>query len=514
MKVNKIKQKITLHPIMTILIISGLIIILSGILSLFGVEATVKKISTSSLEYKTTITEVKSLISISGLKYIFTSTVSNFVSFTPLSSLIIILIGIGIMEKSGFLKTAFTLLTKNAKKNTITFALVLISLLIGIIGDISYVIMIPISAILFSYGKRNPALGIIATFAGLTCGHGINFILTSTDSSLLSLTQLAANMLDQNYMIETTSFIIIMLVAIIALSFFITQITEKYLVYKLDKYEIPTTEVEEEFSIGKKEKKGLALAIIAGTIYLLIFLYNIIPGLPFSGKLLDDSQLFYIDKLFSYNSFFSTGFVFIVTMFFIILGFFYGIGAKTIKNNRDFCENLGHSLDGIGKILVLIFFSSILINIFKYTNIGTIVVANLGNLISKIPFSGIPLIILLFVIAVVSTIFLPSSISKWSILSGVIVSVFMKAGISPEFTQVIFRFGESVTMGITPLFSYFVIYLAFLEKYNQGSKTIHLSKAIKYQLPYAIMNFVVLLTILIVWYIVGLPIGIGVNPSL
>lgn len=514
MNVSKLKEKITLHPIMTILIIVGLTIFLSWILSLLGVQATARKISTTSLEYKTSITEVTSLVSISGLKYIFTSTVSNFVAFAPLSSLIIILIGIGIMEKSGFLKTAFTLLTKNAKRNTVTFVLVLISILIGIIGDLSYVIIIPISAILFSYGKRNPAIGIIATFAGLTCGSGINSILTSVDSSLLSLTQLAANMVDINYTIETTSFVVVMTIAVIALAFLITMITERYLVYKLDKYEIPETEVEEEFSIGKKEKKGLALALIAGAIYLLIFLYNIIPGLPFSGKLLDDSQVFYIDKLFSYNSFFSTGFVFIVTMFFIILGFFYGIGAKTIKNNRDLCEDLGHSLDGIGKILVLILFASILINIFKYTNIGTVIVTALANLINQVPFTGIPLIILLFVVSIVATLFIPSSITKWSILSGITIPVFMKAGISPEFAQVVFRFGESVVMGLTPLFSYFVIYLAFLEKYNQSSKPINLLKAIKYQLPYAIMTCVLLLTILIVWYIVGLPIGIGVYPGL
>ena len=514
MKINKIRKKITLHPIMTILIIVGIIVLLSGILSFLGVQTTARKISTTSLEYKNSITEVTSLISISGIKYIFTSTVSNFVAFAPLSSLIIVLIGIGIMEKSGFLKTAFTLLTKNAKKITVTFTLVLISILIGIIGDISYVIMIPISAILFSYGKRNPAIGIIATFAGLTCGSGINFVLSSVDTSLLSLTQLSANMIDKNYIIETTSFIFIMIAAVIALSYLITEITEKHLVYKLDKYEISETEVEEEFSIGKKEKKGLIFAVIAGALYLLIFLYTIIPGLPFSGKLLDDSQLFYIDKLFSYNSYFSTGFVFIVTMFFIILGFFYGIGAKTIKNNKDLCEDLGHSLDGIGKILVLIFFASILINIFKYTNIGTIIVTFLADVISKVPFTGIPLIILLFVVAIVATIFIPSSVTKWSLLSGVTVPVFMEAGISPEFSQVIFRFGESVSMGLTPLFTYFVIYLAFLEKYNQSDKTVSLLKAIRYQMPYAIITCVLLLTILIVWYIVGLPIGFGVYPNL
>ncbi len=514
MKKNKTKEKITLHPIMTILIIIGIIMVISTILYLLGVQATIRKVSPTSFEYTNTVTEVSPLLSINGLKYIFTSTVSNFVSFAPLSSLIIILIGIGIMEKSGFLKTAFTLLTKNAKKNTVTFVLVLISILLGMIGDLAYIIMIPISAILFSYGKRNPAIGIIASFAALTCGSGINFILTSVDSSLLSLTQLAANMIDTGYIIKTTSFIFIMIIAVLLISFFITQITEKHLVYKLDKYEIPETEIEEELSIGKKEKKGLALATLAGSAYILIFLYNIIPGLPLSGKLLDDSQLFYIDKLFSYNSFFSTGFVFIVTMFFIILGFFYGIGAKTIKNNRDLCEDLGHSLDGIGKILVLIFFVSILINVFKYTEIGTIIVVWLSNIINKISFTGIPLIILLFVISIIATIFVPSSITKWSILSGTVVPVFMRAGLSPEFAQVIFRFGESVSMGLTPLLSSFVIYLAFLEKYNQNKKSIHLFKALKYQIPYALVSCVLFLTLLIVWYIVGLPIGVGVYPNL
>jgi aminobenzoyl-glutamate transport protein len=493
---------------------TGFVILISSILSLLNLQATTKTISTTTLEFKTAITEVNPLLNIAGLKYIFSSTVENFMNFAPLSSLIIILIGIGIMEKSGFLKTAITLLTKNAKKNTVTFVLVLISIISAIIGDLSYIILIPLSAILFNYGKRNPAIGIIASFAGLTCGSGINIILTSIDSSLLSLTTLATQMVDPNYTIATTSFLFIMIVATIALAFLITAITEKYLVYKLDKYEIEKTAVEEEFAIGKNEKKGLAFAIIAGVIYMLIFLYNIVPGLPFSGKLLDDSQVLYIDKLFSYNSFFNTGFVFIVTMYFVILGLFYGIGAKTIKNNRDLCEDLGHSLDGIGKILVLILFASILINVFKYTNIGTILVAELANLINNISFTGIPLIIVLFIVSVIATIFVPSSISKWTILSGITIPVFIKAGISPEFTQVIFRFGESASLGLTPLFSYFVIYLAFLEKYNQNKKTINITKAIRYQLPYAIMTFIVLLTILIVWYIVGLPIGIGGSATL
>ena len=97
MKISKIKEKITLHPIMSILIMITFTIVLSGILSLFRFQATTKTISPTSFEYNTSIIEVNSLFSFSGLKYIFTSTVSNFIAFAPLSSLLIILIGVGIM---------------------------------------------------------------------------------------------------------------------------------------------------------------------------------------------------------------------------------------------------------------------------------------------------------------------------------------------------------------------------------------------------------------------------------
>jgi len=505
----KLKEKMTLHPIMTILIMIIITIVLSGFLSLLETQVAYSKINASYLEYISTSVSVKSLFSLSGLKYIFTHTVANFVAFTPLSSLIIILIGIGVMEKSGFLKTAITLLTKKASKNTVTFVLVLISMMASLIGDLSYIMLIPLSALLFHYGKRNPNIGIIASFAGLACGSGISVLFTSVDSAMMSSTLLASHMIDANYTMHKYFAILIMAVATVSIAWIITRITENYIAKKLPKYEFPEDELEEDISIGRREMRGLIFGIGAGIIYLLIFIYNIIPGLPFSGNLLDYSQTFYIDKLFSYNSFFSNGFVFIVTMLFVILGFFYGLGAKTIKNNKEFCDTLGHSLDGTGKTLVLIFFASTFISIFKQTEIGNLIVAALTNLLSSLEFSAIPLIILLFIIAAITTLFVPSSISKWSIISGVAVPVFMNAGLSPEFAQVVFRFGESMTMGLTPMLAYFVIYLAFLEKYNQSEKPISLFSTLKYQLPYSLAVGAVLLILLIVWYVIGLPMGIS-----
>lgn len=503
----KIRKNLHLHPIMTYVLIIFAVIILSGLLSILGVESSYKTINQVTGTYENNLVTVHSLFSLSGLKYIFTSTVANFVSFTPLSNLIIILIGIGVMEKSGFLSTAFTLLTRYCKKNTVTFLLVLLGIFASIAGDISYAILIPISALLYKYGHRNPLLGIVTIFAALTCGSGINFLINSIDSSLISMTNIGAQTLDASYSIGVFSFILIMGVSTLILAFAITMVSEKLIAPRLPKSE----GIQKENRITKKELKGLILGITAGIIYLIVFIYNIIPGLPFSGNLLDNSQVLYIDKLFSYNSFFSNGFVFIITMLFVVLGLFFGMGAKTIKSNHDFARCLGYSLDDIGKTLVLILFASVFINIFKKTEIGTVVVATFSNLISGSSFMGLPLLILLFILSAFSSLFISSSILKWSILSGTTVPVLMNAGISAEFTQVIFRFGESVLIGLTPLLASFIIYLAYFEKYSNSEKPIGLFESLKYMVPYNLITALILLFILIAWYIIGLPIGIGTS---
>jgi len=94
----------------------------------------------------------------------------------------------------------------------------------------------------------------------------------------------------------------------------------------------------------------------------------------------------------------------LLAVLFVLLGLFYGIGAKTIKNNKEFVDALGHSLNGIGKILVMIFAVSTFINIFKETNIGNVVAASLANLINNSNFSGLPISILLFITSIIVTL--------------------------------------------------------------------------------------------------------------
>lgn len=501
------KEKKVLHPITAYIFLIVITIIGSGILNLLDFSHEIYSVNSATLEYSRNLISVENLFSLEGLQYIFSSSVSNFVNFAPLSSLIIVLIGIGVMEKSEFLKTAVTFLTKKMKKNTVTFLIIFISIIASLMGDISYIIILPISALIFKYGKRNPLIGIVCAFAGLTCGQGLSIIFTSMDSSLLSLSLVSAQVVDKGYRMASISGIFIMTAATFLLAFLLTSLTERVVAEKFSKYE--SEEENEIEELTKREKRGLAFAAIAAGIYVIVFLYNIIPGLPFGGNFLDNSQVLYVDKLFSYNSFFQNGFVFIVTIFFVILGAFYGLGAKTLKNSREVVDTLGHSLDGIGKTLVLIFFASMSISLLRKTNINTIVVAYFTNAFRVVNFQGLPLIILLFSITLIVTFIMPGSINKWVVLSPVVIPVFMNAGMTPEFAQIIFRFAESTTLGLTPYMAYFVIYLAILNKYSQNNQSISMTQAIKYQLSYTVVTIILLLGLLLLWYIIGLPLGIN-----
>ena len=133
------KTKFKFSPTMMFMILTGATIIVSGILAFFNLQAEYQTVNTITGGFDSNTVEVVSLFSLAGLKFIVTNAVSGFVQFAPLSMLIITLIGIGVMEKTGFTKAFFTLITRHFKKNTITFWLILISMLFSIVRICCYV---------------------------------------------------------------------------------------------------------------------------------------------------------------------------------------------------------------------------------------------------------------------------------------------------------------------------------------------------------------------------------------
>ena len=151
-RIKKIRNKHSLHPIFSYCLLIFAIIVLSGVLNLFNVTTTYNKISNNGT-YVRELVSSQNLFSLHGLKIIFSNAVSNFASFTPLSMLIITLIGIGIMDKTGFLDSLFYILTRKTNKKIVTFVLSFICILSSISGDLVFIVYIPLAALLFKYGK-------------------------------------------------------------------------------------------------------------------------------------------------------------------------------------------------------------------------------------------------------------------------------------------------------------------------------------------------------------------------
>ena len=508
-RIKSFKTKVFLHPMMAIIVLIFLVIILSGILNLFGVSASYNTVNAVTGSYQSNLVTVESLFSLRGLKYIFSNTVANFSSFAPLIMLLISLIGIGILEESGFLSTFFFAVTKRLPKYVVTFILSFLCIVLSITGDVSYVIFIPMAALLFKHGRRNPLAGIIVSFISISVGFGINLFMSGIDSSLAEMTVLAAKM-HGNYSMHSLGLLFIMFFASIISSILITYVCEKYTIYQLGKYEPDEEEITfDKDKLTKREVRGLLFAGIGFVIYAIILIYNIIPYVPFGGNFLDYSQSRYIDKLFGANSFFNSGFIFVITFMFFLIGFLYGLGAKTIEDHRDMCDFLSKSLDGIGKIIILIFFASVLVSLYKYTNIGSLITAIFSTVIYKSNFSGIPLVSLVMFVSLVTTIFLPSLTARWEILSGTVVPLLMTSGYTANFAQLLFSSLGTVLYGFTPIMAYYVIYLSYSDKYDRGGTGI--IKSIRYLIPYVLVILAMWIVLITLWVLVGIPLGIGTN---
>lgn len=510
------KREVKLHPALLLFVLTIIIMIVSSIGSILNLEATYYNVNSVTGDLETQIVTINNLFNRTGLQYLVSNMMSNFINFAPLGSLILGLMGVGVAYKSGFLNSFFKMIIKDKPKKIFTFLVVLLGVICSMFYEVGYVILIPISAILFMNLGRHPSSGICASFAGITFGYGANIIVNGLDNILVTYTQNATKILDQNYNVSLYGNIIFMIIATFLIAYFGMIVTEKYVVPKLGRYNPSEDEnIELDRDVSVKEKKGVIISILFTGLLCLIVLYCIIPGLPFSGLFLNLSESTYVAQLFGEGSYFNQGSVLIFAVLLAFSGLVYGIRIKTIKTSKDLMDGANYYLKSFSSLIVMIFFAAQFCLIFKKTNIGVFIVASLTELLNNLQLTGILLIVFCFFIVIICTIFVPTASTKWAILSPVMVPMFMQSSFTPEFAQAVFRAADSSVKGLTPMFTYFVILVGFLQIYNSKRKdVISLTDAMSLMLPYSIVFSILWLLILIGFYIIGIPIGIGTGVML
>jgi aminobenzoyl-glutamate transport protein len=97
-----------------------------------------------------------------------------------------------------------------------------------------------------------------------------------------------------------------------------------------------------------------------------------------------------------------------------------------------------------------------------------------------------------------------SASAKWAILAPAFIPMFMILGYSPELIQNTYRIGDSVTNIISPMMSYFALIVAFFQRYEKGAG---IGTIIATMLPYTFFFFLVWVIILVIWLLLGWPVG-------
>lgn len=491
-------------PVFTIVVIIAIISILSMIFSIFNIEGYKNIISNGTLESQ--LITVRNIISIEGIKYLFENIVTNFMNFKPLVLFIIFLLGLGICEQSGLMHAIISPL-KKIKFNFLIFITLFMGIISTFIGDLSYIILIPLVGVIYKYMERNPIIGILTMFIGITIGYGTGLIFNYNDHLIGLLTQSSATLnVDPNYKYSLLSNLYIMWFSTILFSYLGTIIINKFLVTKLNK----KYQLEEEFEINENAKK---ISLLVFIISLFIIIYFILPiNLPLSGILLDNSAERYIDKLFGINSPFGNGIIVIISLIFTISGYIYGKKSGNIKTGHDFSLGLSKSFENLGFLFVLMVFTSQIPAIIEWTNLGNVIATRLIDLLVNIHLSGILLIVLFLIATIIISIFIPDTISKWNLMSPTIIPLFMQANITPNFTNFVFKIGDSIGKCFSPLFIYFIITLAFLEKYNETEnerKQVSYFGIYKLIFPCMLVLAIIWILLIVFWYLIGFPIGIG-----
>lgn len=476
------------NPAILFVILAAVVVIVSAIVT--GADVTVQHPTT-----KETIRSVN-LLTVEGLHRILTGLVTNFTSFAPLGTVLVALLGISVAEASGLIRTSLRLLVMSAPKKLLTVVVVFAGVLSHTASDIGYVLLIPLSALIFLAVGRHPLAGLAAGFAGVSGGFSANILLGPIDALLAGITQEAAHIVDPSYSVTPVANYYFMASSAVLVTILGTIITEKIVVPRLGEYKGDAVPEKLE-TLTDAEKRGMKFAFVAFLIFVGVILLGTVPADGF----LRDAKTGDLLK-----SPFLSGIVAVIFTGGVFLGLAFGIGARTVKSTNDLTGAMENSMKTMATYIVLAFFAAQFIALFNWSNLGVIIAVNGAEVLKSLEVGGVTLIITFVVATMVLDLLIGSAAAKWALVAPIFVPMMMILGYSPEMTQATYRIGDSVINIVSPLMAYFPLIVAFAQKYDPKAG---IGTLMALMMPYSVAFFIGWTMFLIVWFYLGLPLGPG-----
>jgi aminobenzoyl-glutamate transport protein len=440
--------------------------------------------------------EAVNLLSIPGLHRILTGLVANFTGFAPLGTVLVAMLGIAVAEGTGLIGASLKLLVLSAPRRALTPAIVFAGVMSNAGGEVGYVLLVPLAAMVFLAVGRHPLAGLAAAFAGVSGGYSANLLLGTVDPLLAGLTQESARIIDPTYTVNPAANYYFMFVSTFMITAAGTLVTERLIEPRLGGYS-GTAAAEAIAPVTPAERRGLRWAAMAALGVVVMLLAGTVPA---SGFLRDAATG---DLL---HSPFMSGIVAIIFITGLSVGLAYGLGAGTVTSDADVIKGMSRAMETMGGYLVLVFFAAQFVAFFNWTNLGLIVAVEGAALLKAAGLGTVPLAVSFIIVTAFINLFMGSASAKWAIMAPVFVPMFMLLGYTPEFTQGAYRVGDSVTNIISPMMSYFALIIAFFQRYQPAAG---LGTVVATMLPYSATFFVTWTLLLVAWVLAGLPLGPG-----
>jgi aminobenzoyl-glutamate transport protein len=442
---------------------------------------------------------VRNLLSGSGFAEFLSNMVTTFTSFAPLGIVLVAMMGVGVAEHSGYINAAIKSMLKVTPKSLLTPMLILVAVVSHTATDAGYVLVIPIGGIIFYSVGRHPLAGIAAAFAGVSGGFSANFIPSGIDPMLQGFTQSAAQILDPTIQLNPLNNIFFTGASSLVIILLGWYITDKVVEPRLKNIQIEADEAElPKFQeLGKLEVKAFRLATLVMVLLL--------AGLFFWATSETSSLRSADGRLDDFKSPLMRSIVPIIFIIFLIPGVIYGWISGVFKTTKDIIAGMTKAMNGMSYYIVLAFFCALFIDAFSKSNLGTLLAVKGANFLKEMNLPGEFTIVGIIFLTAFVNLFIGSAGAKWGLLAPIFVPILMGLGISPDLTQAGYRVGDSVSNIITPLMPYFPLVVVYCQKYV---KSTGIGTLVSMMLPYTIVFSIVWTIFLILYWKIGIPLGL------
>ena len=443
--------------------------------------------------------EIQNLATAGQLTHFLSKMVATFVGFHPLGVVLIAMLGIGVADHTGFIRTGLKALMNLTSKAVVTPMLLLIAIISHSAVDAGYVLVIPLGAVIFQAAGRHPLAGIAAAFAGVSGGFSANFVPSALDPMLQGITQAGAQIIDPGIELNPLNnwfFTSASTMLIVGLGWYLTDrvIEPRLSGTALDG---DLAEAPQLTPLTADERRGLMAALATMGLALIGLFVSMLP--EGSAWRAADGQLAVGGAPLMRSI------VPLIFLIFLIPGIVFGYVAKTIAGHRDLIAGMTQAMSGLGYYLVMAFFASLFIAEFGRSNLGALIALEGAALLKAAALPAFVTVVGVILITGVVNLFVGSASAKWALLAPILVPMLMQLGLSPDLTQAAYRVGDSSTNIITPLMPYFPLVVVFCQRYVKGAG---IGTVLSMMLPYAVVFLVVWTGFLLAYWAAGLPLGL------